>query len=56
MEAVVPWSELAAVLEPHDPTTGRRGHPPMKLETMLRIHLMQQWFSFSDRPIGRRDV
>jgi transposase, IS5 family len=21
----------------------------MKLETMLRIHLMQQWFSFSDR-------
>ena len=49
MERVVPWRALLAVLEPHYPTTGRRGRPPAKLETMLRIHLMQQWFSFSDR-------
>ena len=28
MEAVVPWSALLAVIEPHYPTTGRRGRPP----------------------------
>ncbi len=49
MEQVVPWSDLLAVRESHYPTAGRRGRPPMKLETMLRIHLMQQWFNFSDR-------
>ncbi len=36
MEAVVPWAALLAVIEPHYPTTGRRGRPPMPLATMLR--------------------
>jgi len=36
MEAVVPWSALLAVIEPHYPKAGRRGRQPMPLETMLR--------------------
>lgn len=35
MEKVVPWAALLAVIEPHYPTTGRRGRPPMPLSTML---------------------
>ncbi len=48
MEAVVPWAALLAVIEPHYPTTGRRGRPPMSLSTMLRIYFMQQWYALSD--------
>jgi IS5 family transposase len=48
MEAVVPWSELLAVIEPHYPTAGRRGRQPMPLLTMLRIYFMQQWYALSD--------
>src|SRR5574340_1459170 len=49
MERITPWVELLAVVEPHYPKSGRRGRPPMGLSAMLRIYLMQQWFSFSDR-------
>jgi len=48
MEAVVPWSALLAVIEPHYPKAGRRGRQPMPLETMLRIYFMQQWYALSD--------
>jgi IS5 family transposase len=48
MEAVVPWAALLSVIEPHYPTTGRRGRPPMPLATMLRIYFMQQWYALSD--------
>lgn len=50
MEAAVPWQELLQVIElyyPKDP--GRQGgRPPRGLETMLRIHLVQHWFTLSD--------
>ena len=48
MEAVVPWTALLAVIEPHYPKAGRRGRQPMPLETMLRIYFMQQWYALSD--------
>lgn len=48
MEAVVPWSTLVATLQPHYPSEGRRGRPPMPLELMLRVYCMQQWFGLSD--------
>ena len=47
METVVPWSRLAALIEPFYPKK-RNGRPPMPLGTMLRIHFMQQWFGYSD--------
>jgi hypothetical protein len=49
MEKVVPWQGLVELIEPHYPKTGEKGgRPPYPLPTMLRIHLMQQWYSLSD--------
>jgi IS5 family transposase len=36
-----------ALIEPHYPKAGR-GRKPYPLETMRRIHLLQNWFSLSD--------
>src|ERR1700712_6063263 len=47
MNRVVPWAELVALVTPHAPD-GKRGRPPFAVETMLRIHFMQQWFTLSD--------
>jgi len=47
MEHVVPWAALVKLIAPHYPQ-GTNGRPPFPLETMLRIHFMQQWFSLSD--------
>lgn len=47
MEQVVPWSGLVALIEPHYSKAGG-GRKPYPLETMLRIHLLQNWFSLSD--------
>jgi IS5 family transposase len=49
MDAVVPWAELAAVIEPVYPkVTSAGGRPPAGLEKMLRIHCLQLWFDLSD--------
>jgi IS5 family transposase len=47
MERVVPWSALVALIAPYYPED-RTGRPPFALETMLRTHFLQQWFSLSD--------
>ena len=47
MNLVVPWSELLALIAPHAPRA-KTGRPPFELETMLRIHFVQQWFGLSD--------
>lgn len=44
----VPWEELLAVIAPHYPRMGHRGRQPCPLETMLRIHLLQQGYALSD--------
>jgi transposase, IS5 family len=49
MNTVVPWAELAAVIEPYYPkATSVGGRPPVGLERMLRIHCLQLWFDLSD--------
>ena len=47
MERAVPWKVFAELMEPHYPKPGN-GRRPYPLETMLRIHFMQLWFSLSD--------
>ena len=47
MERVVPWTELLSLIEPHYPKAGRGRHP-YPIATMLRVHLMQNWFGLSD--------
>lgn len=47
MEAVVPWAVLVQIVRPHAPKA-KIGRPPLLIETMLRIHYVQQWFVLSD--------
>ena len=47
MEWVVPWSALVELITPYYPE-GKNGRPPFALLTMLRLHLLQQWFSLWD--------
>ena len=47
MERVVPWAALVALIAQYYPE-GRTGRSLFALETMLRIHFLQQWFSLSD--------
>jgi len=47
MDLVVPWKVLLKVIEPFYPVAGR-GRRPYPLESMLRVHLMQNWFALSD--------
>ncbi|MCB4365497.1 IS5 family transposase [Hydrogenophaga taeniospiralis] len=49
MNLAVPWAELVALITPHAPAPGAKGgRPPFAVETMLRIHFVQQWFNLSD--------
>jgi transposase, IS5 family len=47
MDAVIPWTRLLALIEPHYPK-GSQGRPPIGLERMLRVYFLQQWFNLSD--------
>ena len=48
MELVVPWQRLTALVEPHYPSSGRVGRPPIGVSRMLRMYFLQQWYSLSD--------
>ena len=49
MTAVVPWSMLEALIEPHYPKVGAKGgRRPFPLGMMLRIYCLQQWYNLSD--------
>ena len=49
MEKVVPWKALIDLIEPHYPKiSSKGGQPPYPLATLLRIHLLQQWYDLSD--------
>lgn len=43
----VPWRRLEGLIEPHYPTAGN-GRKPYPLGVMLRIHLLQHWYGYSD--------
>lgn len=47
MNLVVPWAELVRLIEPYAPQA-KTGRPPFAVQTMLRIHFLQQWFGLSD--------
>jgi IS5 family transposase len=47
MERVVPWAALVQIVAPYYPKA-KTGRPPFGIETMLRIHYLQQWFGLSD--------
>ena len=47
MDRVVPWKGLIALIEPFYPK-GEGGRPSYPLMAMLRVHLLQNWFGYSD--------
>lgn len=47
MDAVIPWTRLLALIEPHYPKAGH-GTQPTPLTRMLRIYFLQHWFNLSD--------
>jgi transposase, IS5 family len=47
MGRVVPWAALVGLIAPFAPE-GKTGRPPFAVQTMLRIHFLQQWFGLSD--------
>lgn len=47
MDKVVPWDVLVQIVAPHY-TKAKTGRPAFAIETMLRIHYLQQWFGLSD--------
>ena len=48
MDAIIPWQDLAAAIEPFYPKPKGAGRRPVGVERMLRIHLLQHWFNLSD--------
>lgn len=55
MDQVVPWAPLLALIEPHYPK-GEGGRPAYPLEAMLRVHLIQNWFGYSDPAMEEQHV
>ena len=47
MDKIIPWDEWVGVIEPYYPK-GKRGRPPMGIEKMLWMYLLQIWFNLSD--------
>lgn len=47
MDEIIPWEEWVSIIEPYYPS-GKRGRPPMGIERMLRMYLLQIWFNLSD--------
>ena len=53
MNATIPWGRWVGVIEPYyyRDRVGQRGRKPVPLETMLRMYLLQVWFSLSDEGV-----
>jgi IS5 family transposase len=47
MQMLVLWPRVVALIEPHYPKPGN-GRPPVGLDRMLRIHLLQHWSNLAD--------
>lgn len=50
MEEIIPWDEWVNLVKPHY-YAGERGRPPVGIEKMLRMYLLQSWFNLSDEGV-----
>jgi IS5 family transposase len=48
MEEIIVWDEWTEMMRPHYYSDGGRGRPAREPETMLRMYLLQVWFTLSD--------
>ena len=53
MDATIPWSVWVAVIEPFyfQDKPGKKGRKAKPIEAMLRMYLLQVWFSLSDEGV-----
>ncbi len=47
MDEIIPWEEWVDRIRPYY-TAGKWERPPMGIEKMLRMYLLQIWFNLSD--------
>jgi IS5 family transposase len=50
MDRLIPWEEWLGIIKPHY-YKGERGNKPYELETMLRIHILQELYDLSDMAV-----
>ena len=50
MDSTIPWARWVGLIEPFY-YSGKKGRKPKPLETMLRMYLLQVWFSLSDEGV-----
>ena len=48
MDEIIPWDEWTSLIRPYYHEMGKPGRPARDLEVMLRMYLMQVWFTLSD--------
>ena len=48
MDEIIVWNEWVDLIRPFYYATGGRGRPARELEVMLRMYLLQVWYSLSD--------
>ena len=53
MDVTIPWARWVGLIEPHyyAERAGKRGRKAKPVETMLRMYLLQVWFSLSDEGV-----
>ncbi len=47
MNEMIPWEKWIGIIDPYYPK-GKQGRPPMGIEKMLGMYLLQNWFNLSD--------
>ena len=50
MDEIIPWEHWIDLIREYYPP-GKRGRPPIGIETMLRMYLLQNWFNLSDKGV-----
>lgn len=50
MNGIILWDEWVALIRPFY-FNGKRPRPPMRIEKMLRMYLLQIWFNLSDEEV-----
>jgi IS5 family transposase len=53
MNSTIPWARWVELIEPHyyQQKSGKKGRKAKPVETMLRMYLLQVWFSLSDEGV-----
>jgi IS5 family transposase len=50
MDEIMPWDEWVDIIKPYY-YKSKMGRPPRGIETMLRMYLLQHWFTLSDEAV-----